>query len=327
MTNFTIGADPEIFAIKNNKGISAHALVKGTKEAPHKVKYGAYQVDGMALEFNVDPTTLSSDAGSTFSTKIQHVLDKLKADARLADPAIQFSNKSVMEFSPEVFSTTPDEAKELGCNPDFNAYTGEMNPAPDASDVNFRTGAGHIHIGWGSDLPVDHPEHIAICQRAVKAMDLFVGLYMTVLDPEPRRRQLYGKAGAFRPKPYGVEYRTPSNAWINTDYNRRAIYELTYSAMYFLRNGRTTASLPNPIEPSKFLTEEFVRNVIDEGDWKKAKTLLNTVLQYGYTTYASAQVETIYQTRLKLEDKHSVKQVAPSIPVEKAPTKVTKKVA
>ena len=28
------------------------------------------------------------------------------------------------------------------------------------------------------------------------------------------RKQLYGKAGAYRPKPYGFEYRTLSNFWV-----------------------------------------------------------------------------------------------------------------
>jgi hypothetical protein len=30
-----------------------------------------------------------------------------------------------------------------------------------------------------------------------------------------KRRELYGKAGAFRPKHYGCEYRTPSNVWLS----------------------------------------------------------------------------------------------------------------
>ncbi len=36
-------------------------------------------------------------------------------------------------------------------------------------------------------------------------------------DKDTERRGMYGKAGAFRPKPYGVEYRTLSNAWLSND--------------------------------------------------------------------------------------------------------------
>ena len=55
MTQILVGCDPEVFVAKGGKFISAHGMIPGTKKAPHKVERGAVQVDGMALEFNIDP--------------------------------------------------------------------------------------------------------------------------------------------------------------------------------------------------------------------------------------------------------------------------------
>lgn len=60
----------------------------------------------------------------------------------------------------------------------------------------------------------------------VKAMDLFLGVPSVLMDEGEERKQLYGKAGAHRPKPYGVEYRTLSNFWIapgGTDTRRKEL--------------------------------------------------------------------------------------------------------
>jgi hypothetical protein len=45
-------------------------------------------------------------------------------------------------------------------------------------------------------------------------MDLYLGVPSVILDSASKdRRLLYGKAGCFRNKPYGVEYRSLSNFW------------------------------------------------------------------------------------------------------------------
>ena len=41
-----------------------------------------------------------------------------------------------------------------------------------------------------------------------------IGIYAQMWDGDHKRRQMYGAAGAFRPKTYGMEYRTLSNKWI-----------------------------------------------------------------------------------------------------------------
>ena len=74
---FTIGADPELFLHKNGKAVTAHGVVQGTKEHPYPVEYGAYQVDGMAVEFNIDPTPLDGDFAA-FGLKIHNVMSSLE---------------------------------------------------------------------------------------------------------------------------------------------------------------------------------------------------------------------------------------------------------
>lgn len=214
MADLLIGADPELFVVKGKRSrtnVSAHLFSKGTKEKPEPVAGGAIQVDGTALEFNITP----EDNPKAFADRIEQVMsimnDYLPRNHYLvAEP--------VAHYGHDYLATLPESAVELGCNPDFNAYTGKENPRPDAK-MDFRTGSGHIHIGWnhlvGVDkFDVDDPAHRETCQLFVKELDASVGMACRMFDTDDTRRQLYGKAGAYRPKPYGLEYRVPSNAWL-----------------------------------------------------------------------------------------------------------------
>ena len=53
--DFLFGADPELFVKRDGEFKSGHGLIEGGKENPYPVERGAVQVDGMALEFNIDP--------------------------------------------------------------------------------------------------------------------------------------------------------------------------------------------------------------------------------------------------------------------------------
>lgn len=269
---FLFGCDPEIFLKNNGKPASAHGLIPGNKKNPFKTPTGAIQVDGMACEFNTDP--VPSEDFETFNAHIVAVIKELRS--RVPEN-LSLSIEPVQEFGKEFLDTQPDEAKELGCDPDWNAYTLAPNPRPDADNTTFRTGAGHVHIGWGADIPTDNEEHIAICAGFVKMLDCTVGLFMTYIDREPRRRELYGKAGAMRPKPYGVEYRTPSNVWIRNRNTRYLVHHLMNLAIAYHRNGYVPQSLYGG------LSQEEVVRIINEGDHEKAKLVLNSLLNDGYT--------------------------------------------
>lgn len=262
---FLIGADPEVFVRKNGKPLSAYGMIEGTKDSPKKTSNGAVQVDGMALEFNIDPTPYRDFNAFNFN------IVKTVRDLKELAGGVTLVPEPVQEFGKEFMDAQPDAAKELGCDPDFNAYTGEENPRPDG-DRPFRTGAGHVHVGWGEGIPVDNPEHFEICQGFVKMLDATVGLYMAYIDRDPRRRELYGKAGAFRVKPYGVEYRTPSNVWIKNKTRRQMMHYMINRAIDEHIKGNGPEQLYN-------VTQDEVREIIDSGDWERAHNILDVYFQ------------------------------------------------
>jgi hypothetical protein len=202
-----VGADPEVFVKQNGVFRSAYNLIKGDKKNPYKVKNGAVQVDGMALEFNIDPAATEDE----FCINIQSVYDQLKAMV----PDYQVIATPVADFPFEYLKTQPKEALELGCDPDFNAWNGQANPRPDG-ERPMRTASGHVHIGFTNGESSNDYNHVQKCNAVVKQLDFFLGLPSLIYDGDVRRREMYGKAGACRYKPYGVEYRTLSNAWLNS---------------------------------------------------------------------------------------------------------------
>lgn len=231
MQGFQFGADPELFILdENGKPVTAEGIIPGDKENPHKVKKGAVQVDGMAAEFNIDPVTNFQDFNS-------NVADVLKTLEGYLPAGHTLSIVPAVVFSQEAFDKAPDKAKELGCNPDFNAWTGDINPPPSDPDNPFlRTASGHIHFGWTDDADCGDATHIMNCQDLVKQLDWFLGAWSVRMDPDPTRRRLYGKAGAYRPKSYGVEYRVLSNFWIGSRDSRLQVWNRMQLAIHEMRS-------------------------------------------------------------------------------------------
>lgn len=231
-----IGADPEFFLKDKETGqfVSAHGMVEGTKEKPQPVEKGAVQVDGMALEFNINPASTEDE----FVGNITSVLSDLR---KMVPDKYEFVFTPVAEFGKEYIEAQPIEAKRLGCTPDYNAWEGgKANPTPDV-EMPFRTASGHIHIGWTEDQDIADPDHIEACNMLTKQLDVYLGCISGVWDTEKKdvvRRDLYGKAGAYRPKPYGVEYRVMSNTWLHDAAYMRHVYQQSIEAFASLMTGQ-----------------------------------------------------------------------------------------
>jgi hypothetical protein len=267
-----IGCDPEVF-IRNENSLQfacAHNLVPGTKEKPFPVPYGAVQVDGMALEFNIDPVTNADDFVRNV-TRVYHELGNMAHPYKLVP--VPTAN-----FNAQVFEDAPAEAKILGCEPDFNAYTGQANPRPQG-DRPFRTASGHVHIGWTEGVDPHGRGHFEDCKDVVKMLDCILGLQSLSYDKDKQRRSLYGKAGAFRPKSYGVEYRVLSNRWLTSEELMRWVFEATVKGVELVGAG---------IKPPLYSTD--VRYIIDTSIFHYAyKRKLKEFLEYHGVPQPSAE--------------------------------------
>ena len=230
-----IGCDPELFLVNPSNGsfVSGHDALPGSKADPYKVDRGAVQIDGTALEFNTDPANSCEE----FISNIKAVMGQMQAMVE-AGPYqhLKIAAHPVAEYDPEYFKSIPGSALMLGCNPDYNAWTLDANPAPDTVGT-MRTGSGHIHIGWGEGFDADSADHFMDCVPIIRQLDYYIGLATLIWDPDDRRRKMYGAAGAFRPKPYGAEYRVPSNSWLNSETTQRFVYNAAIKAVSDLIDG------------------------------------------------------------------------------------------
>jgi hypothetical protein len=221
--NTSIGADPEVFFERDGEIISVEGLLGGTKKVPKAISKEGHSIqeDNVMAEFNVPPSYTKED----FVYNIEFVKDYLEVAAGLHGAKLNFSASANLDRK----YLRTKQAKTFGCEPDWNLYTEEHNVSP-SKRTTLRTCGGHIHIGY-DDPNQDYSTAI------VRAMDATIGLKSLFIDKDDQRRQMYGKAGSFRFKSFGVEYRTLSNFWIqNTDLIKWA-FEETHNAIQLINDG------------------------------------------------------------------------------------------
>lgn len=205
--NVTVGTDPEVFIrdIISKKIISAEGLIGGTKQRPLALKARpgcAIQEDNVMAEFNVNYTTL--DNPKALWSDIDYVLKHI--DKKVAKVGYEIAIHPSAKLEWKWLDT--EQARIMGCDPDYNAWIGDINKK-EANTTNLRCCGGHIHIGY------DNPE-IQVSVDLIKLMDLYLGVPSILLDSDTDRKKLYGKAGCFRFTDFGCEYRVLSNFWIGS---------------------------------------------------------------------------------------------------------------
>lgn len=207
----TIGCDPELFVYKGDVPVSSHDLLPGTKNDPMAVPKGAIQVDGVAAEFNIDPAHTRDEFIDNIR-RVRRILNVILAQ-KGADYVLRA--EPTVFFQKSYFKKLPPEVLALGCEPDYNAYTGKPNPKPETSKP-MRTGSGHVHIGW-SGCDTNAADYKPLVHQIVQELDFVLYRQSLEWDTDELRRELYGAPGAFRYKPYGLEYRVLSNKWLDSE--------------------------------------------------------------------------------------------------------------
>jgi hypothetical protein len=128
----------------------------------------------------------------------------------------------------------------FGCDPDKDAFNVDwLATVLDVAQHPFRYGGGHIHISGDEDIS-KYPLPF------VRLLAVTVGNFCILNSPHPELEQMrakyYGKPGKYRIQQYpngteGVEYRTPSNSWLNYPFEKfEEIFEQVDIALDYLKN-------------------------------------------------------------------------------------------
>lgn len=238
---FKLGEDAEYFLTDAN-GINRSAIdvFPGGKDTGIMLPSGL----GFVLHDNVlaESNTNASNSRDKWISSNLRVMAEIKEQANTKGLTLKL--KAADSF-PETELNHPD-ARVLGCNPDFNAWNLDykhrpmVNPKPSLQGVErMRTAGGHIHIGGSKDRKFAKFIQSPLGQvLGVRYLDFFVGLpscFLDNLDGTASRRGLYGKAGSFRPKPYGFEYRVLSPWWKQSEGHLGLIYDMVNAALRILQ--------------------------------------------------------------------------------------------
>jgi len=218
---FTLGADVEVFARDSSgKAIALCGMIGGTKQRPKQISGMSrgfmVQEDNVSIEYNIPPAYNIDEFVSHISSmgqRVSDILNKLKLSP-VNEASISFDEDQLQH----------PQAKVFGCEPDYNAWTKTENSRPHCENKNLRTAGGHVHVGTTSVDMI----------TGIRFMDLYLGVPSILIDDSvasATRRELYGKAGAMRPKPYGFEYRTLSNFWMFSKELTTWVYQNAQLAM------------------------------------------------------------------------------------------------
>lgn len=195
-TSVMFGSDPELFFIRNGQVVPSNDVITSGG--------GMVTRDGFQLELNPSQHYCREVAGSNIAQALD--LAKDHADRIGAELSIAVG----VTIGDEAWKKSTFETRRFGCNPTSNVYQ-KINRLATGMRIRFRSGAGHIHIGGLNDGEKKDAETI------IKLMDIVGGNTAVLIDRDENnatRRKYYGRAGEYRLKPYGVEYRVYSNFWL-----------------------------------------------------------------------------------------------------------------
>lgn len=198
-----IGMDAEFFLRKDGKYIAAARVIPGLKHKPHKLDSGVCHPDGLSLEVGAPPSETPEGMITNLFTVLQEVHDKYLTPAGVSLAyAAGIQHKTCDGVQPEDL--------QFGCGVEFDATLPEktrsieMVKRVSQTNSDMRFSGFHIHLGFTKDQDVNYFTYRDMSRLVRKLDKLFLSLGLNTTD---KRASQYGGEGAFRVKPYGIEYR------------------------------------------------------------------------------------------------------------------------
>jgi len=227
--NVTLGCDPEFF-FSGSKGKTTGAEKvlpeNGITYTPGTAHYdGSYTcrgdvkeskivIDGVQAELNPRPNTCRANLGNEISACFRDLHKALEAQGK----GIGVNFMPLVKISQKELDSLSEKSKTFGCAPSTNIYThAESKITVNPKKYLKRSAGGHIHLGNNGSAQVK--KTLENVEEMVYMLDIIVGNTCVLIDRNPNnveRRKVYGRAGEHRSKPYGLEYRTLSNFWLQS---------------------------------------------------------------------------------------------------------------
>lgn len=230
MTTFTVGIEREMPVYVNNTAVPAQLLIpQYTKENPFHVNGGTMHHDCSLLEFTTPPCDSPGSLRSSYNLQKEYVRgtllktsDVYRRGADVVGEAVRsitLAESTAATFSQVEFMNQP-ENRELGCSPSRNAY-GSRPIRPEGYADTKRFGGTHLNISTPDTTSAED-------RSLVMAVDIAFAMphMITCNDPddEQLRRELYGRAGEYRRKDFGIEFRVLSSNFLSF-YSIARIYD------------------------------------------------------------------------------------------------------
>lgn len=265
-----IGSDAEIFlSNKELLPVPVCGLVGGTKEQPLPVpslgEGYAVQEDNVMLEFNIPPAGSATEFSNSLSVMLKYLEGQMRDNHGLnllAQSSVYFPEEQLQS----------EQAKKFGCDPDYDVWRRAVNTAPDPTSTMYldekrgvqamRSSGFHIHVSYHVD---DRTPELEEKELFIKAQDLFLGVPSIFLEPISQRRQLYGRAGCFRIKDYGHEYRVIGSGLLSRPDKFEWIFNQTMAAAEWLNTTQAKTGVPPDYqlkEYSSLIREAINRHAI-----------------------------------------------------------------
>ncbi len=234
-----LGCDPEFFFADKKGNIvgSEKVLTKNDK-----IDRGLV-IDGVQAELNPGASYCRQLLAGNISSCFRCLRDALRN--RGIDVTVKID--SLVDISRRELDSLSEGCQVFGCDPSTNIYNEGENKTStikvDPKQYLKRSAGGHIHLGnayvnyldkkYAQTDPDIDPSYLRYHELAkriesalkskpdimVAILDITVGNTCVLLDRSAgnvERRENYGRAGEYRLKPYGIEYRTLSNFWLRS---------------------------------------------------------------------------------------------------------------
>lgn len=227
--DFSFGCDPEFFLCDGLRYVSAIGVVNGTRDKRVKKHGHQFFYDNVLAECSVAPAKTRLEA-------VENIGMALATYAEMVKP-LRLNTKAAVVLPDN--ELRHKDARKAGCNKEWSIYTRKQIPIPSnmMKQSNLRTAGGHIHLG-ATNGPLQDQVHQPF---VIYMLDLFLAVPALFVDKDQssiERRRMYGKAGSYRQKEYGIEYRPLSAFWLNCPAFVDLTYEICDFVLDFVANGR-----------------------------------------------------------------------------------------